>query len=66
MTVKGFKLWTINYKYLCNSPLHDEKMRVIYIQLNWSKEVLNSIVLNIRAINKIFVFATNNNLIEIF
>ena len=54
-------LW-LTLMYLCDSSLHNQKMRIVNIKLNRSKEILNSVVLNIAAINQILVLSTYHNL----
>ena len=54
-------LW-LTLMYLCDSSLHNQKMRIVNIKLNRSKEILNSVVLDIAAINQILVLSTYHNL----
>ena len=42
--------------------LHNEKVRIVDIQLNWTKQVLNSSVVCIASIDQILVSASNHNL----
>ena len=48
--------------YLCDSSLHDEKVRVVDIQLDWSKKVLHTIILHVGAVYEILVFSSHDNL----
>lgn len=52
-----------NSQYFGDSSLHDKEMRIVDIQLNRAKKILDTIVLNIWAIYEILVFSTNDNLI---
>ena len=42
--------------------LHDKKMRIVNIKLDWAEQVLDSGVVGIASIDKIFVSAPDNNL----
>ena len=48
--------------YLCDSSLHDEKVRVVDIQLDWSEKVLHTIILHVGAVYEILVFSSHDNL----
>lgn len=47
---------------LCDSSLHDEKVRIVHVQLNRMEEVLNSLYLCRMAVDEVFVSSTNDNL----
>jgi hypothetical protein len=40
--------------YLCNAPLHDNKVRIVDVQLNTLKHGLNSVHLTLVAIEEVF------------
>ena len=49
-------------QYLGNSSLHNEKVRVVDIQLNRSEKVLHTIILHVGTVDKVLVFTTHDNL----
>ena len=42
--------------------LHDKKMRIVNIKLDWAEQVLDSGVVGIASIDKIFVSSPDDNL----
>ena len=42
--------------------LHDKKMRIVNIKLDWAEQVLDSGVVGIASTDKIFVSAPDDNL----
>ena len=42
--------------------LHDKKMRIVNIKLDWAEQVLDSGVVSIASIDKIFVSSPDDNL----
>ena len=42
--------------------LHDKKMRIVNIKLDWAEQVLDSGVVGIASIDKIFVSTPDDNL----
>ena len=55
-------LWWFHIENLCNTSLHYEEMGIVYIKLNWAKQILYSVVLDIRAIDEVLVLASCYNL----
>lgn len=49
---------------LGDPPLHDQKVRIVHVQLNGAEEVLYSRGRGIAAIDQILVASTNHNLTE--
>ena len=50
----GYAYWCQGVEGQLNSfitNLHDKKVRIVYIKLNWTKQVLNSGVVSIAAID---------------
>ena len=48
--------------YLGDPSLHDQEVRVVHIQLNRSEEVLDTVVLDIAAIDEVLVLAADDDL----
>ena len=48
--------------YLCDSSLHDEKVRVVDVQLDGPEEVADAVVLDVRPVDQVFVLAADHNL----
>jgi len=65
-----FNIKCCNYSYLCrlhvedlsDASLHDEKVRIVDVQLNRTEQVLNARVGRIASVDQVFVAASNNNL----
>jgi hypothetical protein len=55
-------LWWFHVEDLGDPPLHDQEVRIVDIQLNRAKEVLDSRGRGITAIDQILVASTNHNL----
>ncbi len=48
--------------YLSDTTLHNEEVRIVHIELNTMKQILNLALLRSVTINHILILATNNNL----
>ena len=48
--------------YLGDPPLHDEEVRVVNVELDRTEEVLDSVVLDITAVDQVLVLPANDDL----
>ena len=48
--------------YLGNSSLHDEKMRIVNIELDRAEEILNPVVLDVATVDEVLVLAADDDL----
>ena len=48
--------------YLSNSSLHNQEMRVVYIELDGPEEVLHPVVLDIAPVDEVLVLPPNDDL----
>ena len=48
--------------YLGDSPLHDEEVRVVHVELDGPEEVLDAVVLDVAPVDQVFVFPSNDDL----
>ena len=48
--------------YLGDSPLHDEEVRVVHVELDGPEEVLDAVVLNVAPVDQVFVFPSDDDL----
>ena len=48
--------------YLGNSSLHDEKMRIVDIELDRAEEILNPVVLDVATVDEVLVLAADDDL----
>lgn len=63
-SIESPHLHWFHIQHFCDSDLHNQKIRIVYIHLNWTKQIGYSFVLHRFAIDEIFIFsaATDNNL----
>ena len=48
--------------YLGDSPLHDEEVRVVHVELDGPEEVLDAVVLDVAPVDQVFVFPSDDDL----
>ena len=55
-------LWRLHVEDFGDSSLHDEKVRVVDVQLDGPEEVADAVVLDVRPVDQVFVLAADHNL----
>ena len=57
-------LWWLHVEDLCDPPLHDEEVRIVYVELDGAEEVLHAVVLDVGAVDQVLVLAPYDHLIK--
>jgi hypothetical protein len=56
-----YLLW-LHVQHFCDTTLHDQKVRIVDVELDGTKQVLDPFVLHVLTIDKVLVFAVDYNL----